>query len=282
MHRPTIALLTDFGLADTYVGQMKAVILSLAPDAQLIDLTHAIPPGDIRQGAFFLWQTLAHLPSGTTVVAVVDPGVGTARRGIALSLDAVCAVAPDNGLLSYVLHTAATWRAFDLRRELLGLAWPSGITFDGRDIFAPAAARIATGWPIEELGQEISDPVRLDPPYLTISTETRSIQGEIVHLDSFGNCITSIGRLSASAEHIHLNPWLNQTDALSLPSPDLLLLLPSDIQVPFRQTFADVPIGEPLAYVGSTGLLEVAVNQGHASRELGLAIGDRLELCYKQ
>ncbi|NJL58241.1 SAM-dependent chlorinase/fluorinase, partial [bacterium] len=191
--KTTIALLTDFGLNDVYVGVMKGVIAGINPQARLLDITHAIPPQDVRQGALSLLDAYPYFPAGTIFLVVIDPGVGTARQPIAVQAGGYRFVAPDNGVLSYALATFDTLQVAALNNPDYRLPNVSQ-TFHGRDIFAPAAAHLAAGVPLALMGDALPDITRLPRPQLTV--EGGHITGEVVHIDRFGNVITSIQRLT--------------------------------------------------------------------------------------
>jgi S-adenosylmethionine hydrolase len=273
----TIGLLTDFGLDDTYVGVMKAVIAGLAPKARVIDLTHAVPPGDIRLGAFKLWQSAPYLPDGSILVVVVDPGVGTARRAVAAAWDRLTVVAPDNGLLTYLLAQSPPRLAVALTRAEYLRPDPSP-TFHGRDVFAPVAGYLARGTRLEKLGPAVHDLVRLDEPRLELLEGPR-LRGELLHADRFGNWITSLGRLQEVDGDLDLQPWLPSCAPARLPHfPRIRALLPTGLALPIHRTFGDVPRGTVLAYVGSDGLLEIAVHGGSAQKTLPLESGQEILL----
>jgi S-adenosylmethionine hydrolase len=305
-----IALVTDFGSGDVYVGAMKAIIARIAPRARVIDFTHEIPPGDIEAGAFAVWQASRVLPAGAVILAVVDPGVGSARRPLALKIhrpagtartsgparraDLFC-VGPDNGLFTYALSAAASPGATLARTaaarasaitspsftavEIAGPA-AAGATFHGRDVFAPAAARLARGARIRALGSSIADPVRFEAPKLKL--QGGSARGRIIHVDRFGNLITSIGLLRREGSRIRLDPWLASSplpaDAPTWTEKELGATLPGGKRIVMSRTYADVSRGEPLAYIGSDGLLEIGVNGGRADEALSLRLGDEVVL----
>ncbi len=188
---PIVTLLTDFGLEDEYVGVMKGVILSIAPQVRLVDLTHSVPPQDVRRAALILMNAAPYFPPDTVHLAVVDPGVGTERRPIAVRTGRGTFVGPDNGLFSFVLAEMETWTAVELREPAYRLPLVS-TTFHGRDIFAPAAAHLASGVPVEALGPVVNNLATLPLPRLEIGES--SLEGEILYADRFGNLVTSIGR----------------------------------------------------------------------------------------
>jgi S-adenosylmethionine hydrolase len=274
-----IAILTDFGTKDTYVGVMKGVIASIAPQAQVIDLTHEIPPGDIRQTAFKLWQAVPFFPDGTIFEVVVDPGVGTRRRAVAVAWSDRLFVLPDNGILTYLLASAPASKAVELVAPTFRLN-PVSSTFHGRDVFAPATAHLARGIPMDDLGPPAGDLVRFPLPRLA-SKEGPRLEGEILHADRFGNLITSLGRLERRTDSIAFRPWLPVEGDTELPLGDLWVHLQDGTRLGLRDTFADVPEGSLVAYIGSEGLIEVAVNRGSAFDKLGLTSGSRVELAYE-
>jgi S-adenosyl-L-methionine hydrolase (adenosine-forming) len=253
-----VLLLTDFGLDDTYVGQIKAVILGLTPGCPLVDLTHAVPPQDVAAGARALTQCLPTLPRPAVVLAVVDPGVGTTRRGLIVRADGRIYVAPDNGLLTPVLRAdaRATVIALDPGRVTTG---PVSRTFHGRDLFAPAVARLAAGEAPTALGDVVTDPVLLPAPTHPTRTATGWL-GRVVAVDRFGNLITDL-----DAHHL-----TGSATAVRLAEPATV--------VPLVSTYADVEPGQLAALLGSDGFLELACNGGSAAVMTGLSIGDELEL----
>ncbi|MFN8530769.1 MAG: SAM-dependent chlorinase/fluorinase [Anaerolineae bacterium] len=272
----TIALLTDFGTADTYVGVMKGVIHTICPDAVLIDLTHAVQPQNVRQAAFALLTSYRYFPIGTIFVVVVDPGVGSERLPLAAEVDGYFFTAPDNGVLSYVFAESSKERVYSLQNPGLRLAQVSQ-TFHGRDIFAPAAAHLANGVAISNVGERIVQPKRLPAPQLNI--EERRIDGEVLHIDHFGNITTSIGQFRwVSSGKLTLNPRFSSADAVHI-DPERAVIRIGDTQIErIDHIFSDVERGGLLSMVGSSGFLEIAVNQGDAAKRLEIAIGDRVEL----
>ena len=200
---PLVTLTTDFGTADGYVGTMKGVILSIAPDAQLVDISHEIAPQNVRQAAYVLYTAYPFFPPHTVHLVVVDPGVGSARRPIALRTPAGYFVGPDNGVFSYVMAREPVEALVELRDPRYRLPQVSH-TFHGRDVFAPAAAHLAAGVPITALGPPVLDPVTFPPPCLEITPE--GITGEVLHADRFGNVITSIGKLMWVGDELVLEP----------------------------------------------------------------------------
>lgn len=269
-----IAIITDFGMDDTYLGMMKAAIAGISPAARIIDLTHAIPAGNVQRAAFEVWRVRPYLPPGTILLAVVDPGVGTKRRAIALKLPGLVCVGPDNGLFSFLLYSTDKYTAAELvnpRYQLLDISH----TFHGRDIFAPAAAYLAQDIPLEDFGPITQELVRIPDPLLR-DLGAGSIQGEIMHSDLFGNLITSIGKFDNTDDGLSLKPWIPSFSARTLIAQEYEVLLPQGNVVPLGRTFGDAQKGEALAYIGSSSLLEIAINGGDAAKTLNLTPSDEI------
>ncbi len=273
----TIALLTDFGTTDMYVGVMKGVIRRICPDAALVDITHHIEPQNVRQAAFALMASHSYFPPGTVFLVVVDPGVGTTRRPIAVRGGDNIFVGPDNGVLTYALAGTTPLSIVELNNSAYHLPEVSD-TFHGRDLFAPAAAYLAGGVKLEELGTAADSMFVLPTPALLVSGKT--ISGEVTQIDRFGNVITSIGYLHwVNAGRLRLSPRFgDQHTPVPLNAEESRVELNSTVQHGIRHTYGDAPRGELLALVGSSGFLELAVNQGSAAARLGVEIGDRVEL----
>lgn len=272
-----ITLTTDFGLADAYVGTMKGVMLGIAPDARLVDITHQIRPQDVRQTAYVLYSVYRFFPPPTVHLVVVDPGVGGTRRAIALRTPRGSFVGPDNGVFSYVMAE----QSVDMVVELTAPRYRGprvSQTFHGRDIFAPAAAHLAAGVPIGQFGPPVPDPVTLPPPQLRVSPSV--VNGEVLHVDHFGNVITSIGRLTWKAEKLTLKPAFRETRAQEVyfQADEALITTEGHEIYGVLRTYAEVQPGDVLALVGSTGHLEISVREGSGARELGLQAGDPVEL----
>jgi S-adenosylmethionine hydrolase len=246
---PLVTLLTDFGATDSYVAELKAVILHAAPAAVLVDVTHAIPPGDVRAAAYVGGRTWHRFPPATVHLAVVDPGVGTSRAALALRAGGHAFVGPDNGLFTRPLRDAEV--------EIVELSVPDGAapTFHGRDVFAPAAALLAGGALLQGVGEPFTAvPHRL--AYTEPHYEGKSIVGEIVYVDRVGTLVT------------------NLTPALV---PAYAVMEVEGLEVgPLRRTFGDVPTGGLVAYIGSGGEIEIAVRDGSAARRLGMGVGSRI------
>lgn len=246
---PVITLLTDFGTSDSYVAEMKGVLLGICQDAVLVDVTHTVPQGDVRAGAYLLGRAWHRFPRGTVHLAVVDPGVGTTRAALALHAHGHWFVGPDNGLFTHVLRDA------EVELVVLPIPLAASPTFHGRDLFAPAAAALARGTPLTALGAPFGGiPERLtftEPHY-----EGKSVVGEIVYVDRFGTLVTN------------LMPEL-------VPSYAVLEVEGLEIG-PLRRTFGDVPTGGLVAYIGSGSAVEIAVRDGSAARRLGMGVGGRI------
>ena len=260
---PVITLLTDFGLADPYVGAIKGVILSICPSVQLVDLTHDISPQDVWGGGYVWASCFGSFPRGTVHVGVVDPGVGSERRAVAARIADQTFVCPDNGLLSWIVADHPVAEAFELRRAEYFLPQPSA-TFHGRDIFAPAAARIANGLSPAELGPPVQSLTLHDIPRPERVSE-HELRGEVVHIDRYGNLVTNIGL----AQCRELDNWDEQTAVVSVGRLNLHGL---------RRTYSDARHGEPLAYFGSLGKLDIAVNRGNAAEFFTISRGDKITL----
>ena len=242
-----ITLLSDFGTADSYVGEVRGTLLSLAPDATLVDLTHDIAPGDVAAGSFVLGRAWRTFPVGTVHLAVVDPGVGTRRRALAADVAGHRFVAPDNGVLSDVFAAA--------HADVVSLPVPESAshTFHGRDVFAPAAARLATGAALGELGPAVGDLVHLPPR--RVRSEGADVVGHVVHVDRFGTLVT------------------NLPDDAVAPGAVIAVGLGGRHSLPLQATFGDVPSGSLVALVGSGGTVVFAVRDGRADAVLGLTRG---------
>jgi S-adenosylmethionine hydrolase len=280
--RPVITLTTDFGVADGYVGTMKGVILDIAPHAQLVDITHEITPQNVRQTAYVLYTAIPFFPSHAVHLVVVDPGVGSARRPIAVRSAHGTFVGPDNGVFSYVI--AGVPFAEPSVEAVVELAHPRyrlprvSHTFHGRDIFAPAAAHLAAGVPIDQLGPAVPDPVTLPLPRLEVGPKV--VRGEVLHADHFGNVITSIGLLLWQGDELSLEPiFQGRGGQKARFAAGRALVVARGREIPrVHRTYADVKPGQPLALVGSEGHLEIAVREGSGADRLGLRPGDPVEL----
>ena len=251
---PAITLITDFGLQDGHVGAMKGVMRSIAPHAELVDISHYIPPQDIRHAGFVLMTAYAYWPPDTIHVIVVDPGVGTGRRAVAVQTGAGTFVAPDNGVLSYVLAREEASAAVALTNAAY---WrhPVSPSFHGRDIFGPAAAHLARGVPMGELGERLAPEGLLT---FAVPAPHRHLDGHITvhvqHIDRFGNCTTDMPGewLQASAQ------WRVEVKGHEIDR--------------IEKTFGDVAPGEPVVLVDSTGFVAIAVRNGNAAQRMEMDI----------
>ena len=250
-----VALLTDFGTRDHYVGTMKAVVLSVCPEATLVDITHHIPPQDVLTGALELAAAYSYFPPATVFLGVVDPGVGSARRAIAASAGGYSFVGPDNGLLSLAWANAAPPGPIVELTEKKFMRSTISKTFEGRDRFAPAAGWLARGAPLTAFGRSITDPVRLTVPAPHVVGA--AIEGEVLLVDRFGNLITNI-RDSTLRE-------------LARPTRVAIAgrVIPSVVE-----TYAEAPTGALCALIGSSGYLELAINGGNAAAVLAVMRGE--------
>lgn len=256
---PLIALLSDLGTTDTYVGVMKAVIYSICPRVRIVDLCHHITPQDIQQAAFLLDTAWGYLPEGTVHVIVVDPGVGSERRVLAVEADGQQFIAPDNGVLTYVLANARSYRAFVVEQSDLFLPEVSQ-TFHGRDIMAPVAARLASGLPIEEVGAEAEEPITRFLVSRPITTDSGLI-AHVIHVDRFGNLVTDLTEADLWA-------WQREIGA-----DDYLIRVADSVIEEVRTAYAGAAASELLAIFGSAGRLEIALNLGNAADCLGVGRG---------
>jgi S-adenosyl-L-methionine hydrolase (adenosine-forming) len=259
MESPIITLLTDFGLQDGYVASLKGSLLTVCPAARLIDITHLVPAHDIRAGAYLLKSTYRDFPAGTIHLAVVDPGVGSERLGIALKTPDHCFVGPDNGIFSWVLHDEPAWNAFSLTEKAY---WRTAVsnTFHGRDIFAPVAAHLALGIPLQALGQPCAPLAR---PWTEPRQENEALWGEVIHIDHFGNVITNVTFTVLKA--------FAGSSGFTVAAGEILV-------AGMRLTYSNQAAGEPLTLIGSTGHLEIAANQGNAASLYGIRTGDVLRI----
>jgi S-adenosyl-L-methionine hydrolase (adenosine-forming) len=264
--RRIITLLTDFGTEDYFVGAIKGVILTRSPKAILVDITHAIPPQNVRAAAFTLSAAYPYFPAGSIHLAIVDPGVGSDRRPILIEAAAHLFVGPDNGLFTLVLEQVPTARIRHLTNTAYFLPNPS-FTFHGRDIFAPVAAALAAGVSPEDLGPPIQDLVRLETMQCK-SAEDGSLAGSIMHIDRFGNCVTNL-------------PW-DRWLALSATKSFRLQVKEFQIRKLARYySEASVRPGEPFLICGSAGFLEISVQSSSAARELNIKVGDPIVVIWE-
>lgn len=250
--RPIVTLTTDFGTRDHYVAAMKAALLRACSGARLIDVTHEVPRHDIHFGSFTLERAIDAFPAGTVHLVVVDPGVGTERRILVAELNDQTVVCPDNGLITWAWRRVGPGRA----SQLTWRPEHTSETFHGRDIMAPAAGMLACGTPLTDLARPIADPMLLD----IAPAPQHSRTATIIHVDGFGNATTNMDHQSLATL---------QAPRFVVNGKDLGGL---------HRTYGDVEMGKPLALIGSSGLLEIAVRDGSAARVLGLRVGDQVLL----
>lgn len=250
-----ITLITDFGLQDGYVGALKGVILTICPRACVVDITHMIPPGDVRSAAYVLRSAYPHFPKGSIHLGVVDPGVGSSRKAVAIQAGTHTFVGPDNGLFSWVLHRESDWECRCLENEDI---WGPEVsrTFHGRDIFGPVAAHLANGFPFEELGP-VHHPILSD--WIRVSLTHGNLSGRVIHVDRFGNVVTNVR--------------YEDLDAI-WPGGEWRVFAGGRHVARVVSTYAEGPEGSPVALVGSSGHIEIAVNCGDAAQLLGILPGD--------
>ena len=245
-----LTLTTDFGTRDHYVGAMKGVVAALAPQVKVFDISHDIPSFDVAEGAFAIAQAYPYYPQGTVHIVVVDPGVGSARRPIAVAVSGHWFVAPDNGVLSQVLEAGGPFEARRIE-ERHGLATVSR-TFHGRDLFAPVGARLASGLPFDTTGPPVSDLIRM--PSVAIANGV----GRVLHIDCFGNIITSF----------------RESDL-----PDGTCLAVGNRVIRERaESYASVPANRLFLIVGSSGYVEISLNQGSAAKAANVRAGARVAM----
>jgi len=256
-------LTTDFGVKDAFVATMKGVILSICSEARIVDISHEVPKYNIRYGAFLLSQASPYYPKGIIHVAVIDPGVGTDRRRIIVEGRREIYVGPDNGVFSMVMELEGVVRVVEIRDKRFMLPHVSN-TFEGRDVFAPVAAHLAKGVKIEEFGPEIQDPVKLQMSRVEIVG--RTVVGEIIHIDGFGNIITNIQMSSLKEAKLaggcRLMVGINKISK----------------EMPFCKAYGEMPVGKLLTIIGSSGFMEISVNQGSAEMVFKAEVGDAVKL----
>lgn len=261
--RPIITLTTDFGLEDGYVAAIKGVILGRTPEATIVDLCHAISPQDIGQAAYVIHDTFSSFPTGTIHVVVIDPGVGSDRGIICLAAQGHSFLAPNNGVLGLLLDAEA--KAFLAQRPDL-YQQPVSQTFHGRDIMAPLAAHLAAGHPPQSIGPALALEGLVVPnlPVPGIDRRSRRINGCIIRIDHFGNLITNISRADVR-------------ELTATPTNLTLCLGPHRLNS-WHENYSQTPAGQPLILINSSGLIEVAINQGHAANRLAVKIYDSVIL----
>jgi S-adenosyl-L-methionine hydrolase (adenosine-forming) len=258
-----ITLLTDFGTEDYFVGAMKGVILTCSPNSILVDITHEIPPQGIRTAAFTLNSAYPYFPAGSIHLAIVDPGVGSDRRPILIEAATHLFVGPDNGIFTFVLAQVPTARIRHLTNTLYFLPNPCS-TFQGRDVFAPVAAALAEGISPADLGPTIQDIVRFDP-VLCQSMADGTLAGTIMHIDHFGNCVTSLPIASLSGR---------RSFCLKVKEFEIRRLAKFYSE-------AAAPAGLPFLICGSAGFLEISVLSSSAARDLNIRVGESVRLVWE-
>jgi S-adenosylmethionine hydrolase len=255
-----VTLTTDFGLKDPYAAAMKAAILGISPGVVIVDITHDVEKFNVREGAFFLDSVAPYFPEGTVHVAVVDPGVGTQRRPIAIETKHGFFVGPDNGLMILPAETQGIKHIYELTSRRFMLSYVSS-TFHGRDIFAPAAAHLVNGTAIEEFGPQLTNVVR--PDFTKVVRNKNFLTGEVLHVDDFGNIITNI----------------HAKDIADFREGMLLVEFPNQkVQVKVSRAYADSKPQELLSLIGSHNYLEIALNQGSAAAKFESKAGDKITL----
>ncbi len=254
-----ITLTTDFGLQDHYVSAMKAVMVGIAPEVRFVDVSHEIPPQDIMAGAWVVRNTAFLYPPGTVHLVVVDPGVGTSRHPVVLKVKDQYFVGPDNGVFS-LFFNEFEYQACKLNNKKY---WRKGVsrTFHGRDLFAPVAAHLSNGVSMEEIGEPIEDLVTYH--WAVPISDKDGIQGWVVHIDRFGNLITNISE-NLIEDHIKRK--------------DVKIYVGNTMLNQVVTTFGDVEEGEPAAFIGSSGMLEIGINKGNAARMLSVDKGAQISI----
>jgi hypothetical protein len=251
-----LTLTTDFGTRDGFSAQMKGVILGINPRVLVIDVTHEIEPFAVLEGALVLKGISRYFPPGTVHIAVVDPGVGSSRKGIAIRSEDRLYVGPDNGLFSFLIRGDKAPEIRELQNESYFLPNPHP-SFHGRDIFAPVAAHLTLGAPFESVGSIVSEPMTLPMPQ--VRRTSREVEGEVIYVDRFGNLTSNI-------------------DATFITRPARIVEVAGLRIQGVNRFFSEVPEGTPLALINSFGFLEIAVNRGNACQRLGIKPGDRVKV----
>ncbi len=264
--RRVIAVLTDFGTGDWYVGAMKGVIAGINSDVMLVDVTHEVTPCSILEAAFVLKSCYRFFPERTIFLTVVDPGVGTGRRPIALEAGGRFFVGPDNGVFGLVLESERLARCVELRQEIP----PESATFHGRDIFAPAAARLSLGSDLGELGPDIDRPFSLSLPKVETVSDIE-LQGEVVYVDRFGNLITNVPAARVGAPEEVSYESIPRITVLSFPKRGISISR-------VCRHYAELASGEPGILIGSAGYLEVVLFGASAAASFGIEAGEPFSL----
>jgi S-adenosylmethionine hydrolase len=258
-----ITLLTDFGLSDYFVPAVKGVILTINPEARIIDITHNVAAHDIQEAALTLGACYHYFPAGTVHVVVVDPGVGSSRRAIVTAAGGYFFVGPDNGVFSFVYARESKPRVFHITNDLR-FRHPVSATFHGRDVFAPVAAHIDRGMPVEEIGDEIEDYVRFEIPRPRLIETRNVVEGRIIHIDRFGNCVTNFTGAELMPDEI---------------APSTKILIGGREVRRFNAYFAEATDRDDLfAYPGSAGYWEIALWRRSAAEFINAHRGDEVIL----
>jgi hypothetical protein len=258
-----ITLLTDYGIRDSYVAEVKGMILRLYPEAVIVDITHDIGKYDIEEGAYNLARAVRYFPESTIHIGVVDPGVGGPRKPLIIEARGTFFVGPDNGLLAPAAERLGIKRIYEITQMDLLPPRVSDV-FHGRDIFAPAAALLAQGLKPSDLGVEVSEYQRL--PLYTVKVEEEKIHAKVIHVDGFGNLVTNVTYENLEAAGIKLGSTLK------------VQVSDKAYRIPFVRNFSAVPVGDLLLLVAGGGYLEVSANQGNASTRLGIGKGAEVTL----
>ena len=258
-----ITLTTDFGYQDAYVASMKGVILSRNPDVRLVDVSHEIEPQEVMSAAFVLKQAVPYFPEQSVHLVVVDPGVGTSRKTLAMRKNGHVFVGPDNGLFSLLFDGEEPEQAVELTNRDFWQSPAPSETFHGRDIMAPVAAHLAAGVPLEEMGEPVDEISMLR--WAMPIVDDQGVQGWTVHIDRFGNCISNIPK------SLFEKPRSDRTFKCYVGGEVLERIHP---------TYATVPEGDPLMLFGSSGYLEIAVNGGNAAELLSIRKGDTINIVF--
>ena len=263
MESSIITLLTDFGLKDPYVAEMKAVVLSLCPNAGIIDISHMIEKFNVRMGAFVLASAAPYFPKSTVHVAVIDPGVGTKRRALLIETEEAFYVGPDNGVLMLAALKQKIKHAYNITNKRFMLSRLSH-TFHGRDVFAPAAAHLSRGARPDDFGPEVQD--YYVPEFVKPRLGKNELIGEVLHVDDFGNIITNISQVD-----------LEKISTIEGSRPRIRLGK-KVAQVRFDMAYGETMVGTAVAITGSHDFLEIAVNQGNAAKRFGAKAGDTVSI----
>jgi len=256
-----ITLTTDFGLADPYVAEIKAVILSINPNAEIVDISHQIEKFNVRMGAYVLASAAPYFPKGTIHVAVVDPCVGTKRKPILIETENAFFIGPDNGVLAFAAEKQGIKHVYEIANPKYMLPKIS-TTFHGRDIFAPAAAHLSKGVPPLEFGPEICNIVK--PQFAKIVRKESMLVGEVIHVDGFGNLITNL--------------TVKELESLGIKESLSVKVGEKALKLKLCRTYAEVKAKKPLAVIGSHDFLEISVNQGNAAEMFKVKAGDKVIL----